>query len=219
MAVVQDLEAHRVDQLRDALLHLPSPERGRDLSQHLVEAVEDGGVLADQHERQLALAAQDAAELVQRAHDVVGREQFQQVAAEDRVERIAAERHVPGIDRLAVRLGGGKSPARDALRARRHVGREVDPDGRSAARWRAPGGGTSRPTRSRPPAPSCRRAVRRSPGRSGGRANETTWWRGDRLPRGGRTRAGSVRDKVAGKPFTGHALTDSSSLFKMAPFS
>src|SRR4051794_3730033 len=109
LAVVQDLEAQRVDELRHALLHLTSPKGRGDFSQHLVKSVENGGILPDQHQRQLALGAENATELVERAHNVVSGQEFEKIAAENRVEGVAGKRHMSSVNGLTMRLGGRKT--------------------------------------------------------------------------------------------------------------
>src|SRR5581483_5927557 len=45
--VVQDFETHGADQIGHPLLHLPAPERWRDLAEHLVHRIEDRRILPD----------------------------------------------------------------------------------------------------------------------------------------------------------------------------
>jgi len=56
-------------------------------------------------------------------------ESNQHVAAEDSVETLVAEGHLARVYGLAVGARGGELPPGRALRARRHVGRKIDPDG------------------------------------------------------------------------------------------
>src|SRR5437773_1323859 len=76
----------------------------------------------------MSAVTQDAAEFAESAHDIVGGEQFQEITAEDRIEALAAKRHVARVDGLAVSLGGRKLAPRRALRARGHIRREIDAD-------------------------------------------------------------------------------------------
>src|SRR5690606_29800404 len=85
-AVLEDAEVRRADDVRNALLDLPAPERRRHLAPHAIEAIEDGGILPDEREGQAAGPPQDAVQLRYRADNILRREQLQQVTADHRVE-------------------------------------------------------------------------------------------------------------------------------------
>src|ERR1035437_6925277 len=80
-SVLHNLESGRFEQLRDALFHLAAPKCRGHLAQDFIYRIERRRVLPDHYQRQVAAIAQDPAELAQRAHNIVRRKQFQQVAA------------------------------------------------------------------------------------------------------------------------------------------
>ncbi len=65
-------------------------------------------------------------DLAQGAEDVFRAHQFQKITADNGVEGTVAKRHITGIDGLAMSLGARQPAAREALRARGHVGRKVE---------------------------------------------------------------------------------------------
>ncbi len=71
--VVHDIETQVLDQLRNAPLHLPPPERRRHFAEHLVQRIKGLGILPDQRHGEIAAVAQDAPKFVQRADYVIGR--------------------------------------------------------------------------------------------------------------------------------------------------
>src|SRR5262245_39862186 len=128
-AIFQDFKAHRFDQLRNAAFYLAPPERRGERTQHLVDGIEDGGVLANQDHGQLAASADDPAKFSERTDDIVAREQLEEITAKDGVEGFVAKGHLPRVYRLAMRSRVRKLAARRALRACGHVRRQVHAQG------------------------------------------------------------------------------------------
>src|SRR5262249_52283444 len=96
-----DPEVARLDEVQYPLLDLPTPEGGREFSQHAVDPIEDGRVFADHHEREPASGPEHPVELLDGTHDILRRKQLEQITAHHRVETGVAEGHLARVHRLA----------------------------------------------------------------------------------------------------------------------
>ncbi len=147
--IFEQTKLRGLDELRNPALHLAAPEGGGKPARHLVDGVEEGCVLADQHQGEPAAGTQHAMKLGEGAGDIVAGEQLEQVAAKRRVEGLVAVGHLARIHCLAQGSRGRETAARLAPGAGRHVGRQIEADGgagriqfhQAAEHFAAAGGG------------------------------------------------------------------------------
>ena len=80
-AFADDFEAYGTEQVGHVAIHLAAPERRHGPTTDLVEPVEKRAVLPDQHHGDGSVVPENARELAERQANVVGAQQFQQIAA------------------------------------------------------------------------------------------------------------------------------------------